>query len=476
MPSRTPSLSDLYDLAEQLELDKDLPVAQARARDHAIAADCDRRDDTGRLLCWLGRVSSQRSTEPDSRDPWLTEASLAYLGGILAFVFGCAGMATFLLASANGLVNVFMFLLLFVVVQLLLCLVAAVVMWRTIRGNQPLVLPVNPARLLVSRLFPDKRYLREAQSVVRLVFLRYGQEFGAIFTLGAIAAFFVVLALSHFTFVWGSTFELSDGFVERMTTVVASPWSAVLPEATVAAQLIADTRFHPAISQLSPEKIDSMRGWWPFLIMATITYALLPRLLLWLCSRIFYTRHMRSAFTGFPGSERVLARMKAPLVRTQGEGGGDIPAVRAAPCATDEHLLLLNWANALTPEDAGRFDAFAAVADGSIVNAGLGSLPEELERLGGKLSKRVEHLYVAVKSWEPPMADLADFLANFTAIRRCTLFLVPLAHKPVTVARLDDWQAFARGLEFALVDVQVLDRENTQREVGQLGSDGMSAL
>ena len=31
-----------------------------------------------------------------------------------------------------------------------------------------------------------------------------------------------------------------------------------------------------------------MRGWWPFLIMSMVSYALLPRLLLWLCSRLFY--------------------------------------------------------------------------------------------------------------------------------------------------------------------------------------------
>jgi hypothetical protein len=461
MSGKTPTLSELYGLAQQLELDKELPVQAARERDHAIAASCSAGDDSGRLLFWLDAVSSQRPGAQGQKDPWLSEASVAALGRLLALFFGFSGMAAFLLTSGRGLVNVFMFLLLFVIVQFLLCLVAAVVMALTLGpGQAPVVLPVNPARLLVARVFPDRRYLREAHSVVRLMFLRYGQELGALFTLGAIAAFFVVLALSDFTFVWGSTFQLSDSLVEDMTAAIASPWSAWLPQATVSSDLIFATRFHPAITSLSPANIDDMRGWWPFLIMAMLCYALLPRLLLWLLSRYFYGRQMRAAITRLPGSERVLARMKTPLVRTQGEGGGTRPRQRdSSSVPLNPGLLLLNWANALTPEDVAGFDEFAAVADGNIVNAGLGSVPEELERLASRFDKPLEQLYVATKSWEPPMADLADFLANFARVPRCTLFLVPLPRKPVSAGRLGDWQVFARALPFDAVDVQALERE-----------------
>lgn len=464
MPGKTPSLLELYQLTEQLELDKELPVAAARERDHAIAASCSSANDTDRLLFWLEQVSAQRPGDDSPRESWLNESSAAILGRILALFFGFSGMAAFLLTSGRGLVNVFMFLLLFVLVQFLLCLVAAVVMVLTVGGQKPVVLPVNPARFVVSRVLPDRRYLQEAQSVLRLLFLRYGQELGAIFTLGAIGAFFVVLAMSDFTFVWGSTFQLSDGFVEKMTALLAAPWSALVPAATVSGELIAASRFHPAISAISPATVEAMRGWWPFLIMAMVCYALLPRLLLWLASKILYGRQMRAAFTRLPGSGRVLARMQAPMVRTQGEGSenrGDRQPVENVP--SDPGLLLLNWANALGEDDVGRFGEFAAVAEGNIVNAGLGSLPEELARLAGRFDKSVRQVFVAVKSWEPPMADLADFLANFNNVHSCTLFLVPLAHRQITASRLDDWQVFARSLDFAMVDVQALGLEHGPR-------------
>lgn len=456
MPGNTPSLSELYHLAGQLELDQASSVQSARERDHALAAECPVSDDIGRLRYWLAAVSAPHA----AAQPWLSEQSAAALGRVLALFFGFSGMAAFLLGSGRGLVNVFMFMVLFVLVQLLLSVVAAVVMLRTVAGRQPVVLPLNPARLVVARLFPDRRYLKEAQSVLRLVFLRYGQELGAIFTLGAMAGFFVVLGLSDFTFVWGSTFRLSDSMVESMTALLALPWSAWLPQATVGEQLIFASRFHPAISALGPADIEAMRGWWPFLLMCMLCYALLPRLLLWLLSRFFYRRRMRAAFTGLPGSERVLARMNAPLVKTQGAAARPAAAAAgAARAAVDPRLLLLNWADALGPADVVHFHAFAAVPDGNIVNAGLGSLPEELERLAGKFAAPVTHIYVAVKSWEPPMADLADFLANFASVPRCTLFLVPLAHRPVSAARLGDWQLFARSLAFGVVDVQALERE-----------------
>ena len=155
-----------------------------------------------------------------------------------------------------------------------------------------------------------------------------------------------------------------------------------------------------------------------------------------------------------------IARMKAPLVRTQGDSGGAPAGVGSlANPEINRRLLLLNWAGALAPDELTRFDEFAAVAQDNVICAGLGSVPVEQERLGDRFAGRVAHIYVAVKSWEPPMADLADFLANFASVPRCTLFLVPLPHKPVSALKLGDWQLFARSLAFGGVDVQVLESE-----------------
>jgi hypothetical protein len=70
MAGKIPSLFELFQLTEQLELDKDLPVALARERDHAIAARCSSKDDAGRLLFWLQEVSAQRPGEDAPQEYW----------------------------------------------------------------------------------------------------------------------------------------------------------------------------------------------------------------------------------------------------------------------------------------------------------------------------------------------------------------------------------------------------------------------
>lgn len=459
MSAKIPSLSDLYRLSAQLELDQELPVQSLRERDHAIGLECDDKhpaaDEPARLLFWLEQVAGPAS----QTESWWHEGSAAHLARVVSAVFGFVGMSSFLLTSSHSLVNVFTFLALFVFAQLLLCMIATVVMARTLAGSQPTVMPLNPARLVVARLLPDRRHLREAQSVLRLVFLRYGQELGAVFTLGAIAAFFVVLGLREFSFVWGSTFTISNDLVERLTSLFALPWASWLSVATVDATVIADSRYHAAITDLAAANRESMRGWWPFLIMSMCCYALLPRLLLWLISRWSYRQRIRSAVSSLRGSALVLARMRAPLVRTQGETTGPVSlAPQSVDHPSDERLLLLNWSNALAPADAGQFEVLFAVPPANIVNAGMGSLAQESKLVSSRLQAPVEQLYVAVKSWEPPMADLSDFLAGLGPIRRCTVLLVPLAGRSITVAKLEDWRRFTRALDIELVEVLPLER------------------
>ncbi|MEM1155410.1 MAG: DUF2868 domain-containing protein [Pseudomonadota bacterium] len=458
MPRIKPKLSALYHLAEQLQGDRDTPEPIARARDHAMAAEC-AGDDVDRLLKWSQQMDKASSPVATVRDSWMRGSFGVALARVIATVLGFSAMAGFLLSSERGLVNVFLFVLLFVIVQLFMCLLGIAVMARNLFGSQPPVLPTNPARFLIERSVPDGRDLDEAQSALRLLFLRFGQELGALFTLGAIAAFFIVLAMSDFTFVWGSTFAVSDSAVETMTASMALPWSAWLPQATVDSDLIFVSRFHPAVSSIGPSNIEAMRGWWPFLVMTLVVYALIPRILLWCLSMWLYGRELRVAILALPGASRVLSRMRAPIVATQGERERpDGQSKASTPRSIDRRILLLNWANALKADEIDSFVEFQVLADGHCVNAGSGSLDAELKRAAAMLASPVDHLYVAVKSWEPPMADLADFLSKLSKASRCTLFLVPLAARPVSATSVSDWQHFARGLRFASVDVQRLER------------------
>ena len=468
----TPALSDLYRLAEQLELDRDVSVKALKARDHEIGLACNFRDDCSRLLFWLQRVTSEHSANDRHKTSWLTEAVVAYLARILAFFFGFSALQSRQLSPGPGVVKVFVFNFMVGRLQFVMSVFSAWGLYKTVRGNGPVVLPVNPANILLSKIYPDPRYFREVQDVLRIAFLRYGQEMGMLFTVGAMAGFLVVLALSDFTFVWGSTFQLGDDLVAAVTDFLAAPWSSLLPSATVDAQLIAGSRFHPALTELSKAEIEEMRGWWPFLFMTLVCYALLPRVLLWLASRFYFGRFIKASFSTYPCSDLVLSRMNSPVVETQAatasqntSPGAGPQRAKVKPAQPDARLFLVNWAGALGANNVLDFEEFAAVPAGNVIAVGVGSLADDIElattasgKVSGKVSSNaIGRLLVVVKSWEPPMADLADFLTHFGHVSHCTVYPLALPGRPVTEAKMADWGNFSRTLPFSVVDVRELE-------------------
>lgn len=454
-----PDLRDIYRLADQLERDREQTLDELKRRDHAIAADYPDGGDRGLLLHWLDRVS------PAGDQAGHEGSAVLYLSRLVCLLLGFGAMAGFLLGSARGLVNVLILLGVFVVLQVLASLGATVTLLRTAAGRVPAALPASPLRWVARRSLPDGRYLREAGGVLRLLFLRFGQEWGALFTLGALLAFVLLPALSDFSFVWGSTFPLGEGVMQGLIDCLARPWSTLLSGATVPPEVVANSRYHPALVNLDRPGIEGMRGWWGFLFMCLLCYALLPRVLLWLAARWVAPRLLCRTFLGYPGADLVLSRMRQPLVRTQAravrEGDGNGVSVVAAPShdvPVDGKLLLLDWGDALAGEAPSDFEELLAVAADNSVVIGRGTLEDDRRRLRERAGGDYDHLLVVVKSWEPPMAELADLLDNLRDIPRCTLYLLPLPGKAVPHRKVEDWRAFTRGLPFTGVDVRLLNR------------------
>ena len=444
-----PELLDIYLLEQQLQADRSSSLEQLRERDHSIGLECPGQKDTQSLLHWLARVSRSRS---DADDPWLNERHAALVLRLVAAATGLMAMAGLLLASDRALVNVLLLLAFFVLVPLALTLVSAWALCLSVRGAPPAVSPLNPARFVARWALPDRNYLAGTGSLLRLLVLKYAQEAALLFALGAIVAFLVLLAFKDFSFVWGSTFGFSDHLVGQVVGVLASPWAALFADATVTPQIIADTRYHGAQSGLGDVSAHSRRGWWPFLLLCLVCYALLPRLLLWLLSRRAYRRELDRAFLAVPGAGSVLARMRTPVVTTRARD--EIHEDRDGPAVIREQgAVLLEWAGALA-QSAVRWEVDAHL------QAGLGSPGEDLDCIEAINRMSPRHLLLAVKGWEPPMADLADVLAELVEIPRCSLQLVSLPGRELGESSFRDWQAFADGLPFASTELGALEEQH----------------
>ncbi|MFV0277159.1 MAG: DUF2868 domain-containing protein [Parahaliea sp.] len=431
-----------------------------KQRDHRVGRVSPAGDSSARLLYWLDTVAPVAQGGQTWRQREFVAASLSR---VLAFVAGFVAMAGFLLGSRQGLVNVFFLLLVFVLVQLAMSAVSTLALLRTASGFVPAGLPASPARWLVARSLPDQRYLREAGGVLRLLFLRYGQEWGALFTLAALLAFVLIPAFKDFVFVWGSTYAPGDGVVSALVDDLAAPWRGWLSWATVPPEVVAGSRHHDALV-LDRAGIDGMRGWWPFLFMCLLVYGLLPRLLLWLAARWYAPRLLRRTFEGLPGVDLVLSRMHSALISTQAReaaeralenngGGAGSGAINPG-----EGLLLLDWAGALGGADSGQFEELSALTAQRLLRLGQGALAQDRQLLGERALPDVDHLLVLVKSWEPPVAELADLLSLLPSHLRCTFCLVPLPRRAVPQRKVEDWRGFSRALPFATAEVRVLTR------------------
>ena len=233
-----------------------------------------------------------------------------------------------------------------------------------------------------------------------------------------------------------------------VASVLSAPWDALLPGATLSPEVINETRYHAAQIDLGQVSAASRRGWWPFLLMCLAVYAFAPRLVLLFLTRRGYRRSLNSAFLSVPGAAGVLARMRAPVVNTRALDP-DHEDSRVRPVISQQSAVLLDWAGAL----AGTSVQWEVARQ---LQAGLGSPNDDLDAIDVINQLRPPHLLVAVKGWEPPMADLADVLADVRNVEHCTLHLVSLPGRELGESAFRDWQAFADQLGFRVNDIVAL--------------------
>lgn len=390
-------LEDIVDLEAQIALDREREASALQVRDRAIHRALPELDSRPALLVrWLDALRASGENPKLGRRVVLGYRWARLLLVLVGFVVGW-GTATALLAyhEEGPPVNVGTFLLVVVGAQLALLFVWLVgipivrvfpnapffgdvqLLWCMLATWLGRAAGATEAHLSVESreaLKLARARLRRRGSLYRPLerwtLLGLSQTFGVAFNAGILASGLLLVVTSDLAFGWGTTAEALDAeAMHRVVRTVATPWAEQFPEAVPSRKLVAESRYSRLEGRYTraapgtrgdPKRVG---GWWPFLIAATITYGLLPRLLLLVLATVLRARSLTRVPLDTPEVEQIVRRLTAPRIATQGEHrvAGDRSALpeeghsnaRSRPAA-GATCVAVRWRNADAPESAIR--------------------------------------------------------------------------------------------------------------------------
>lgn len=148
------------------------------------------------------------------------------------------------------------------------------------------------------------------------------QAFGVAFNVGAVLCFLNLVLFSNMAFGWSTTvFDGAEPYHAAMS-VLAAPWSWLIPSAAPDLELVKATEFFYVKDTFAAR--ESAR-WWPFLFTCLVVYGLVPRVVLLILSSI----QSRKALEELPLDSGPFERLVERLTRSVVELGGARPASAA---------------------------------------------------------------------------------------------------------------------------------------------------
>ncbi len=299
------------------------------------------------IRLWLSKRRHGEFPDPEQKSPGTIfgDASLLFrnLATFKGIFVGLLGGFSFFTYTGTTPVNVFHFLLLFIVSQLAFVafLLAAWLLHSLLPG---LKLPSFYGALfrgMLGRLvaFLHKQWLRKmagnqragvhhAFGMLKARSSVYGslfywplfvlfQLFAIGFNLGLLAATLIKISTSDLAFGWQSTLQFSAEAIHRAIMLIALPWSWFVPGGG-----------YPTLAEIEGSRIilkegiyhlttENLIAWWPFLVFCLLFYGLFLRLALLLIGKVMEGKSLHNIKFDTPACLDLQRRMQTPLVSTQ---------------------------------------------------------------------------------------------------------------------------------------------------------------
>jgi len=404
------------------------------------------------LRVWLDGVRGQSTTGRK----FSTALSLVSGGlGLIALLAGISAMLG-LLDAARGGVNVVIFLAALIGVQWLILIFAWIGWLFRRRVGEGFSLVQTIAGKLVKRLAGDgeNRWWQnimdgggEARAAVLWRLARLAQGAGICFNLGIVLGLTGLVLVKHVGFFWETTTEgaMRTGLAKTVE-IFAAPWTGFFPAAVPTGLVIDASRWLPGREEtLAP----GPTAWWLFLLMSTVIWGLLPRMILWfvawrasnqaLRKLDFQARHHRALWRELTGSARIESDEK-PLdgVLVLDVGGSGLTAETMRPFLLQKlRVHPAAWHSVAVLDTGSEAEAASSLA---AAPAGIVLLAE-----GWALSPaRMKMLHEQVRMTASPETPIKFLIANVDA-----------EGKPVapSAEEIHEWERFVDSLRDPAAEV-----------------------
>ncbi|MBV1905388.1 MAG: DUF2868 domain-containing protein [Pseudomonadales bacterium] len=490
------------DILLWLDSDREVADAERQGRDHRIWRAMPTRlaNEPAQIVQYwwqyIGRESSGESANSCSSDTEDIEKSqgqhvgyLRTLINVSLIVFGLlSGMGICLAVfqyDGSHPINVVTVIAIFVILQVLLVSLSLCMLIPRRSGFSGLLANINPGAVL-SNLFVHFMAGRSStdvsfsivgsiagghtqaqQKFLRWQLFSWSQLMGLAFNIGALAVGILLIIFTDLAFGWTSTLVFETKEFQALIRLVSMPWSAIWPEALPTDALIEQSRFFRLETDGVAENMArDLRAWWPFLVACILVYGLMPRLLLLLASQFLLRRATLSLLMEHPQIEALLERMRGAELALGAKGQEPQPAVMAEadyikPDKPTGRVPVIIWAEAAPLDKWLNYlrDEYGIKAGVTFEAGGVRTLSEDRACVASLAASNSTAIIVVVKSWEPPVNDVLDFIKSLRqALNSSTdVLLMPVGPdlSKVEARALQIWRHALNRL--ACVDVYVTD-------------------
>jgi len=247
------------------------------------------------------------------------------------------------------------------------------------------------------------------------------------FALGGVLVYLLLLIGSDISFVWRSTLLQAPDLYPALN-FLAAPWF-FWSEAQPSLELLQQTQDFRLSAQTAD--VPVLGQWWKYIFAAQFTYNLLPRAIMLVVSR---NRFLQVSFVAMEYSP-LLPKSEASLRSSSKE-----QSLAAVVYTIPVPYVLLDWAAA--PDFCHKH--IKKFFGNPTSECKIEPLQEyKLDQLFGELENQV--VLVLVKSWEPPLGELWDYLSALPDKNQ--KFILPLdwdesSVKPIRDNHLSEWRRF----------------------------------